>query len=116
VTDIVQLLREYDSGKAFVTVIDSITEQAADEIEALRAALIERRVMDSHERPSQMPRPYPPELTEQERRLDRALCCFCNQAGDPFQPASQWDEYVRRDLAELAAAYNEWYKLKVMQK
>ena len=60
-----------------------------------------------------MPGPYPPELTEQEKALDRALCNFCNQASDPFPPASQWDEYVRKDLAELCLAYSEWYKLKV---
>ena len=56
-----------------------------------------------------MPGPYPEDMTEAERDLDRALCNFCNQASDPFEPASLWDEFVRRDLSKLCSAYNKWY-------
>ena len=38
--DIVQQLRAYDSGNVYVTTIDSITEEAADEIEKLRNTIL----------------------------------------------------------------------------
>lgn len=51
-------------------------------------------------------------MTEEQitaaRRLDRALCNFCNGAGDEFLP-SLWREEVKRAFAELCAAYNEAY-------
>lgn len=52
-------------------------------------------------------------MTEKEAALDRALCNFCNQAGDPFEPASQWDDLVWRAFGNLRVAYDEWYKTKV---
>lgn len=44
-----------------------------------------------------------------EHELWAALCNFCNNAGDPFEPASQWDESVWDNLRRLSKAYNEWH-------
>jgi hypothetical protein len=44
-----------------------------------------------------------------ELELHKALCNFCNQAGDPFEPTSKWDEHVNRSFKRLCAAYNEWH-------
>ena len=43
------------------------------------------------------------------RDLDGALCNFCNQVADPFEPVSKWDEFVRNAFIELARAYNAAY-------
>jgi hypothetical protein len=51
-------------------------------------------------------------MTEEEAALDKALCNFCNQAGDPFEPASKWDDFVCRAFGDLCVAYDEWYKTK----
>lgn len=55
-------------------------------------------------------------MNEQEDALDKALCNFCNEASDPFEPASQWDDNVRRAFDNLCKAYNEWYKMKMKLK
>jgi hypothetical protein len=52
-------------------------------------------------------------MNEQEAELDAALCNFCNQVGDPFEPASQWNDYVWMAFGRLSKAYNEWYKTKL---
>jgi hypothetical protein len=52
-------------------------------------------------------------MNKQEAALHRALCNFCNEAGDPFEPASQWDDNVRHAFGRLCDAYNEWYKTKI---
>ena len=40
------------------------------------------------------------------RILDRALCNFCNQVGDPFEPVAKWNSYVERGFRQLSDAYN----------
>lgn len=52
-------------------------------------------------------------MTEEEAALDQALCNFCNDAGDPFEPVSLWDDSVKRAFRVLCDAYNEWYKTKM---
>lgn len=59
-----------------------------------------------------MPEPYTDNWSLEEKELDKALCNFCNQVGDPFKPASQWDDMVLRAFGRLSKAYNEWYKVK----
>jgi hypothetical protein len=48
-------------------------------------------------------------LSEAEKNLNAALCNFLNSASDPFPPASDWDDEVRRLKKELSKAYNVWY-------
>ena len=50
--------------------------------------------------------------SKEERELHRALCNFCNQAGDPFEPVATWDDFVWKSIRRLSKAYNEWYKFK----
>jgi hypothetical protein len=40
------------------------------------------------------------------RRLDRALCNFCNGASDSWSP-TEWRDETKRNFTELCAAYNE---------
>lgn len=46
-------------------------------------------------------------------RLDSALCQFLNNADDEFDPRV-WIPSIKRNFADLAAAYNECHRLKVM--
>ena len=38
-----------------------------------------------------------------------ALCDYCNQVGDPFDPPSKWDEYCERSFVNLCKVYNDWH-------
>jgi DNA replication initiation complex subunit (GINS family) len=51
-------------------------------------------------------------MTPQERDLHAALCQFCNEAGDPFTPASEWNENVEHAFGVLCKAYDAWYSSK----
>ena len=52
-------------------------------------------------------------MTDEEAALDAALCNFCNNVGDPYEPVSRWEDGVERSFYVLRDAYNEWYKTKV---
>ena len=62
-----------------------------------------------------MPGPYKPDVTEEEKRLDDALCNFCNHVNAPFEPVDKWNEAVEKGYVRLRIAYNEWYARKLMQ-
>ena len=42
--------------------------------------------------------------------IDGALCNYCNQVGDPFEPPSDWDETCERSFRRLCDAYNDWHR------
>lgn len=63
-----------------------------------------------------MPGPYTDDITDEEKKLDAALCDFLNQASDPFTPVSQWEDYVWTNFVALSKAYNEWYRVRFMKK
>lgn len=42
--------------------------------------------------------------------IDGALCNYCNQVGDPYDPPSEWDESCKHSFKRLREAYNEWHK------
>lgn len=42
--------------------------------------------------------------------INGALCNYCNQVGDPYDPPSDWDETCRHSFESLCEAYNEWHK------
>lgn len=42
--------------------------------------------------------------------IDGALCNYCNQVGDPYDPPSEWDESCEAAFKRLCHAYNEWHK------
>lgn len=39
-----------------------------------------------------------------------ALCNYCNQVGDPYNPPSKWDASCKAAFKHLREAYNAWYK------
>jgi hypothetical protein len=43
--------------------------------------------------------------------IDGALCNYCNQVGDPFDPPSKWDDYCNRAFEDLCNAYDNWHRL-----
>lgn len=42
--------------------------------------------------------------------IDGALCNYCNQVGDPYDPPSEWDKTCEHAFQRLCEAYNEWHK------
>ena len=44
-----------------------------------------------------------------EVALDRALCNFCNDVSDRFDPVDVWNESVQHSFLDLCKAYNDWY-------
>ena len=42
--------------------------------------------------------------------IDAALCNYCNQVGDPYDPPSEWNESCVASFRHLCDAYNEWHK------
>ena len=59
---------------------------------------------------------YAPGVTPEEKELDRALCNFCNDATDAYEPVDQWNDSVLLNLKALCAAYNNWYGAKIMRR
>lgn len=41
--------------------------------------------------------------------IDGALCNYCNEASDPYDPPSQWDESCEASFRRLCEAYNAWH-------
>lgn len=52
----------------------------------------------------------PREITKTEDELDEALCNFCNDAKDAYEPVDQWNDVVQESFRQLCVAYNNWYK------
>ena len=47
-------------------------------------------------------------MTQQEKDLDAAFINFINQVGDPFEPASKWDDFVWAGFKRLHEAHTAW--------
>lgn len=42
--------------------------------------------------------------------IDGALCNYCNEVGDPYDPPSEWDASCEASFKHLCDAYNTWHK------
>jgi len=42
--------------------------------------------------------------------IDSALCNYCNEASDPYDPPSSWDKSCEYAFKRLCEAYNDWHK------
>lgn len=42
--------------------------------------------------------------------IDGALCNYCNEVSDPYDPPSDWDESCKHSFERLCEAYNDWHK------
>lgn len=42
--------------------------------------------------------------------IDGALCNYCNQVGDPYDPPSKWDATCEESFKRLCEAYNAWHE------
>lgn len=44
------------------------------------------------------------------KEIDGALCNYCNQVGDPYDPPSHWDKTCKHAFQRLCEAYNAWHR------